>query len=120
MKKIQIDPSTKTGSHHWLLQRISAIALIPLVVWFLYSVVVISQDVDANLVVFFAYPLNAILSILLIIASLYHGSIGLAVVFEDYIASKPSRLIAIYGVHFLSIVTGVAVILSIVRLHLVG
>lgn len=120
MKKIQIDPSTNSGSHHWLLQRISAIALIPLVIWFLYSIVIIAQDVDANLVIFFAYPLNAILSILLIIASLYHGSLGLVVVLEDYVANKSSRLIAIYGIHFLSIVTGVAVILSIVKLHLVG
>ena len=98
MKKTQIAPSTRTGSHHWLMQKISSVALIPLVIWLLYSIVTVASDVDANLAVFFAYPLNAILAILLIGVSLYHGSIGMTVIFEDYIENakvpvgKPSFL----------------------------
>ena len=120
MKKIQIEPSTRTGSHHWLMQKITSVALIPLVIWFLYSVVMVIQDVDSNLAVFFAYPLNAILSILLIGVALYHGSLGMTVIFEDYIENKAKRMILIYFTHFLSIANRVSVAVGIIRLHLIG
>jgi succinate dehydrogenase / fumarate reductase, membrane anchor subunit len=120
MKKIEIAPPTKTGSHHWLLHRISAVILIPLIAWFLFSAIVVLQDVDANLVVFFANPLNAILSIALIAVALYHGSAGIAVVLEDYVANASTRLIFIYGINILSILTAIAVIFAIIRLHFIG
>lgn len=120
MSKNKIAPSTKSGSHHWIMQKVTSVALLPLVVWLLYSIVVVVQDVDANLAVFFAYPFNAILSIILIGVSLYHGSLGMQVVFEDYIANKAKRLVAIYFVNFLSVLTGVAAIFAIIRLHLIG
>lgn len=110
----------KTGSHHWIMQKVTSVALIPLVAWLLYSIVMVASDVDANLTVFFAYPFNAILAIILITVSLYHGCLGMAVVFEDYIANKMRRLILTYAVNFFSVLTGVAVIFSIIRLHLIG
>ena len=44
MKKIKIAPSTKSGASHWLHQRISAIAMIPLTIWIAFSGIYISQD----------------------------------------------------------------------------
>lgn len=120
MKKIKIAPATKTGAHHWLMQRVSAVALIPLIIWFAISFVQISQDVEGTMAVFFAYPFNAVMGILLISTALYHGSIGMQVIFEDYVANKLSRQILIMFVHFISITTAIAAILAIARLHLVG
>lgn len=120
MEKIKIAPSTKTGSHHWLMQKISAIALIPLIIWLVLSFVQILQDPQGYLPVFFAYPLNAILGILLISTSLYHGSLGMRVIIEDYISNKTKMHFYIMLVHFVSIATAVAAIVSIIRLHLVG
>lgn len=120
MTKIKIAPSTKSGSHHWLHQRISAIALLPLIIWLLYSIVTLSYDIDANLAVFFAYPVNAIFAILLIATGLYHGSLGLQVVYEDYIECKGLRVAMVYGTFLLSIATGVSAIIAIIRLHLIG
>lgn len=120
MKKVKIAPSTKTGSHHWLTQRVSALALIPLILWLLYSFITVVQDVEANMAVFFAYPFNAVMGILLISTSLYHGSLGLQVVYEDYIANKFKRRIMVIATHFLSITTAVAATLAIIRLHLIG
>ncbi len=120
MKKFKIAPSTKTGSHHWIWQRITAIALIPLIIWLAVSVITIVQDVEANMAVFFAYPFNAVMSILLICASLYHGSLGMQVVIEDYVSCKLKRRIFIMIIHFLSFTTAIAAVLAILRLHLVG
>jgi succinate dehydrogenase / fumarate reductase, membrane anchor subunit len=120
MHKIKIAPSTKTGAHHWLMQRISAIGLIPLIIWLALSFIQITQDPQGYLPVFFAYPLNAVMGILLIIASLYHGSLGMRVVIEDYVSNKTRMHFYIMLVHFISIVTAVAGVISIVRLHLIG
>lgn len=118
--KIKIEPSTKTGAHHWLAQKISAIALIPLTFWLVLSFVQIAQDPQGYLPVFFAYPINAIMGILLINTSLYHGSLGMRVVFEDYIPHKTKMHFYIMLIHFISIATAVAATLSIIRLHLIG
>ena len=66
MHKKRIAPSTKSGAAHWLSQRVSAIALIPLIIWLVLSFVQIIQDPQGYMPVFFAYPLNAIMGILLI------------------------------------------------------
>ena len=118
--KIKIASSTKTGAHHWLMQRVSAIALIPLTIWFVISFVKIAQDPQGYLPVFFAYPLNAVLGILMITTSLYHGCLGMRVVIEDYIPNKAKMHFHIILVNFVSIATAVAAVISIIRLHLIG
>lgn len=116
----KIAPSTKTGAHHWLLQRISAVALIPLILWLVISVLRIADDPEGYIPVFFAYPLNAILGITFITTSLYHGSIGIRVIIEDYISNKVMMHFVIMLVHFISILTAIAGILAIIKLHLIG
>lgn len=118
--KIKISPSTKTGAHHWLMQKVSAIALIPLIIWLVLSFVKISQDPQEYLPIFFAYPFNAIMGILLITTSLYHGSLGMRVIIEDYVSNKTKMHFYIMLTHFVSITTAVAAVLSIIRLHLIG
>jgi succinate dehydrogenase / fumarate reductase membrane anchor subunit len=120
MSKIKIAPSTKTGARHFIMQRISALALIPLIIWLVFSFVQILQDPAGYLPTFFAYPFNAIMAILLISTSLYHGSLGIKVVIEDYVANKMAAYILIILVHFISIATVVAGVVSILRLHLIG
>lgn len=116
----KIAPSTKTGSHHWLMQKVSAVALIPLIFWLVFSFVQILQDPQGYLPVFFAYPFNAIMGILLITTSLYHGSLGMRVIIEDYVSNRTKMYFYIMLIHFISIVTAVAVVVSIIRLHLIG
>lgn len=120
MKNSRIAPSTKTGAHHWLMQRFSAVALIPLTFWLVFSFVKIAEDPQGYLPVFFAYPLNAVMGILLIIASFYHGSLGMRVIFEDYIPNKTIMHICTMLIHFISVVTAVAGVVAIIRLHLIG
>lgn len=120
MSKIKIAPSTKVGAHHWLMQRVSALALIPLIIWLALSFVKIIEDPQGYLPVFFAYPFNAVMGILLIITSLYHGSLGMRTIIEDYVANKFMMHIFIIFIHFISIATAVAGVIAIMRLHLIG
>ncbi len=120
MNKIRIAPSTKTGSHHWIMQKFSAIALIPLILWLVLSFVEILQDPQGYLPVFFAYPFNALMGILLITTSLYHGSLGMRVIIEDYITNGFKVYFYVMLINFISILTAVASIIAILRLHLIN
>jgi succinate dehydrogenase / fumarate reductase membrane anchor subunit len=120
MKKIEIAPSTKTGFHHWLVQRVTAVALIPLTIWLVISLVEIAQDPEGYLPVFFAYPFNAFMAILLFATSLYHGSLGMRVIIEDYVTNKAKVHFYIMLVNFFSITTVTAVVIAILKLHLIN
>lgn len=120
MNKFKISPSTKSGSHHWIMQRVSALALIPLCIWLVLSVFQITSDPINLMPIFFAYPLNTFMGILFIVFSLYHGSLGMQVVIEDYVSNKIKKYFYIILINFLSITTGTAAIIAILRLHLVG
>ena len=83
------------GPGHWWAQRLSAVALVPLTLWFALSVAGIDGGnyyvVDAWL----SRPLNALLSILLVLAATYHASLGVQVVAEDYIHAPGPRAIVL-------------------------
>jgi succinate dehydrogenase / fumarate reductase membrane anchor subunit len=118
MKKTKIAPSTKHGFQHWLMQRVSAVALIPLVIWLVLSFVNIGLDPQGYLPVFFSYPLNAFMGILFFCFSFYHGSLGLRVIIEDYITNKAKVHFYVMLVNFISITTAVAVCIAILKLHI--
>ncbi len=80
--------SAKEGVHHWWLQRLTALALIPLALWFVASIVGLAGAPHAAVVAWLGNPLSAVLLILLIIATFYHAALGMQVVYEDYISAK--------------------------------
>lgn len=89
--------SAKAGTEHHIRQRVSAIALIFLVPWFLYSVIHASKAGFAGAQAWVAEPWNAILLILTFGAAFYHMRLGMQVVIEDYIhksGMKSTLLIA--------------------------
>jgi succinate dehydrogenase / fumarate reductase membrane anchor subunit len=95
--------SAKSGTHHWIVQRMTAVALIGLGLWFVYSIVRLGgQDYFA------AYgwlhqPLNALLTALFVFSALWHGKLGLQVVLEDYVHSKPVKVVSLLLLNFLTV-----------------
>ena len=84
--------SAKEGVEHWWLQRITAVALVPLSLWFVIAIIrLVGADVD-TVGDWVGRPLPAILLVLLLIASFYHASLGLQVVIEDYIHAEFAKL----------------------------
>ena len=76
--------SAKSGVEHWWAERISAIALIPLTLWFIGSIVAHTGSDYAAFTEWLRRPYVAILMIALLIALFYHAALGLQVVIEDY------------------------------------
>jgi len=84
--------SAKEGVEHWWLQRITAVALAPLSLWFVIAIIrLVGADAD-SVRDWVGNPLPAILLVLLLIATFYHASLGLQVVIEDYIHAEFAKL----------------------------
>ena len=107
---------SKSGVKHWLAERVSAIALVPLTLWFVASIIAHSgSDHDAFLV-WISAPVPALLTILLLIALFHHTALGLQVVLEDYVHSGAKlALVFLMRLSCLALTTaGVAAVLRIV------
>jgi succinate dehydrogenase / fumarate reductase membrane anchor subunit len=111
--------SAKEGVHHWWAQRLTAIALIPLVVWFAISLVMLS-GAEFNVVrAWIGSPLVMVMLILTIGIGLHHGQLGLQVVWEDY-TDGALRVVMIVLTKFLAVVFGLSAIVAILRIGFGG
>jgi succinate dehydrogenase / fumarate reductase, membrane anchor subunit len=110
--------SAKEGVEHWLLQRVTALALAPLVLWFVIAIIgLIGADFD-TVQDWVGRPLPAICLVLLLIATFYHASLGLQVVIEDYVHAEFARLGLVIIVRLACIALAVAGIVAVLALAL--
>jgi len=92
LKRARNHGSAGSGVHHWWAQRFSAILLIPLTLWMVWSLALLSGADYAAAVRWISAPWNAAILLLLIGATFYHARLGLQVVIEDYVHHRPSEL----------------------------
>jgi len=111
--------SAKAGFQHWWGQRLSAAALAPLGLWFVASMVGLSSTDYWAVAAWVGDPLHAILLILLLVTLLYHSSLGVGVVIEDYVHGG-ARVVALVLAKYLHIALAVAGIYSVVSLSVGG
>lgn len=111
--------SAKEGVEHWWRERVTAVALLPLTVWFIASLVTHSSGDYTAFVVWLKTPLATCMMILLLIALFYHAALGLQVIIEDYVHSaiKISALILTRLTCFGLAATGVLAVLRIAFGH---
>jgi succinate dehydrogenase / fumarate reductase, membrane anchor subunit len=84
--------SAKEGVEHWWLQRLTAVALVPLTLWFVIAIIRLAgADID-TVRDWVGSPLPAILLVLLLIAIFWHAFLGLQVVIEDYVHAEFAKL----------------------------
>jgi len=111
--------SAKDGVHHWWIQRLTAIALIPLVVWFAISLVMMTGADYAVVRAWIGSPLVMVLLILTIGIGLHHGQLGMQVVWEDY-TDGALRVVMIVLTKFIAFGFGLAAIVAIMRIGFGG
>lgn len=112
--------SAKEGVQHWWAQRVSAVALIALGLWFAASLISLAGADRAAVSAWLHHPLPAILSVLLLIAVFYHAALGLQVVIEDYVHSEWLKLSTLVVMRLISIALAVAGIFAVLRLAFGG
>lgn len=112
--------SAKDGLHHWWAQRITAVALIPLVVWFAISLIMMSGADYAAVRAWIGSPVVMVLLTLTIVIGLHHGQLGMQVVVEDYVHHDGWKLALILLMRFIAVLFGLAAIVAILRIGFGG
>ena len=108
--------AAKTGVQHWWGQRVTAIALLPLSLYFVASVLILAGAPRAGMVAYMAEPWNAVLFLCLIGALFYHLTLGMQVVIEDYVNNEGWRLAAITAVKGGCVFLALACAVSVLKL----
>lgn len=108
--------AAKEGAHHFIGQRVSAIALLFLVPWFLITLLAAVRGGYEGAVEFVANPVNAVLILLTTGAALYHMRIGMQVVIEDYIAKTSTKMILLMLNTFVVVALFAAAAFSVLEL----
>lgn len=107
------------GTSTWWAQRVSAVALVPLVIWFVYFMLeAIKLQNAEELVYIFSSPFPAMLLAVFLAIGLYHGNIGIKEIIEDYVHSYAIKICLIVFINFLSFITAIAGICAILSFHL--
>jgi succinate dehydrogenase / fumarate reductase membrane anchor subunit len=112
--------SAKEGVHHFWAQRITAVALIPLVVWFAISLIMLSGADYGVVRAWIASPVAMVLLVLTIVIGLHHGQLGMQVVIEDYVHNDGMKLALIVLMRFIAVFFGLAAIVAILRIGFGG
>jgi succinate dehydrogenase / fumarate reductase, membrane anchor subunit len=115
LSKVKGLGSAKQGTHHWWQQRLTALALVPLSLWFVYSLITMVAADYNTVVAWMSLPHVTILLIMFVVALFYHAQLGLQVVIEDYIHSEWQKISCIIMVKFLSAVGALASVLSVLN-----
>lgn len=108
--------SAKDGTQHFWWQRLTAIALVPLLIWVVIAglTATLSDYDSARAMV--AHPVSAALAICTIVALFHHAQLGLQVVIEDYIHAESMKITALLAVKFLSVVFALLGVIAVLRI----
>lgn len=110
--------SAKAGVAHWWAQRVTALALVPLTLWFVASVVALTGASHSEVVAWLSRPHNAVLMLALIWATFWHAALGLQVVIEDYIRPEGVRLGLVLAAKAAMLLMGLFAALAVLKVAL--
>jgi succinate dehydrogenase / fumarate reductase membrane anchor subunit len=108
--------SAKDGTDHWWGQRVSAVALALLGLWFVVGLASLEGLAYGNVIAFIARPLNGVLLTLLCVTVAYHSYLGVQVVIEDYVHGPAAKVSMIVLSRFAHVLVAVASVYSILRI----
>ena len=112
--------SARAGAAHWWAQRLTAIALVPLTLWFLCGMVRMIGATRDDVVFWMAGPLPIVLMIVLVIATFHHLQLGLQVVIEDYVHREGVKLTTMLLVKGLIVLLAAASLFTVLRVAVGG
>jgi succinate dehydrogenase / fumarate reductase membrane anchor subunit len=108
--------AAKGAAEHWWVQRLTAVALVPLALWFAFGVSTLPAFDYAAVAAWVHRPVTSILLILFVGAAAYHSFLGVQVVIEDYVAGKASLAATLMASAFAHTGLAVAAVFSILKI----
>lgn len=110
--------SAKDGTHHFWVQRVTAIALIPLVLWFGLSAASLPDASYASISAWMSSAFNVTMLLAFIVMGFYHGALGVQVIIEDYVSTQWVRIASIIAVQVLSFFFAAMGVFAVLKLSL--
>ena len=112
--------SAKSGTHHWWMQRVTAVALVPLCLWFVVAMIKLTGADHSVAAAWLRSPFNAIVMVLLIIAGFHHMQLGLQVVIEDYVHGPGTKVVLMLGQKLLSFTLAIVAVFAVLKIAFGG
>jgi succinate dehydrogenase / fumarate reductase membrane anchor subunit len=112
--------SAKSGTGVWWAERLTAIALVPLTLWFIASALHLIGAPRAAVVAWAAHPFNAALLAALVIATFHHAQLGLQVVVEDYVHVERARMVILLAIKGLSYLLALICLIAVLRMAFIA
>ncbi|MDD1627006.1 MAG: succinate dehydrogenase, hydrophobic membrane anchor protein [Methylococcaceae bacterium] len=112
--------SAKAGTSHWWMQRVTAVALIPLSFWLIIFLNLSLNAPYQEMIEWLALPLNTLGMVAWVLAVFYHAALGLQVVIEDYIAAEGVKIVAVWTVNLSFLLLALAALIAVFRILLIG
>ena len=112
--------SAKSGVHHWWVQRLTSIALVPLTIWFAVSLASLPALDHVTVISWMAQSWTALLLVLLVLVATYHSQLGVRVVVEDYVHNTGLRTVTLVALTFLHAFLAVAGVFAILKVAFGG
>ena len=110
--------SAKQGVQHWWLQRLTSVALVPLSIWFLASLLTLPSLDHATVVAWMAQSSTALLLILLVLVGAWHSQLGVREVVEDYVHGAGVRTVTLVVLGFAHVVIAAAGVVAVLKVAL--
>jgi succinate dehydrogenase / fumarate reductase membrane anchor subunit len=112
--------SAKAGAQHWWIQRLTSVALVPLILWLVASLIGLVGADYATFVGWLRQPLNTILMIVLLAAGFWHLQLGVQVIIEDYVHHEAAKIASIVVVKFATAFLALGGIFSVLKIAFGG
>ena len=110
--------AAKEGVHHWWMQRLTSVALVPLSVWFAVSLLTLPALDHATVVAWMKESWTALLLIGFVLVATWHSQLGVRVVVEDYVHASGPRTLTLVLVGFAHVLLGAAGVFAVLRVAL--
>lgn len=108
--------SARAGSRHWWAQRLTALALVPLTLWFIFSVIHLSGASHQVVIDWLSAPVTLVLMLALIVATFHHLQLGVQVVIEDYVHDERLKIGAVLAVRAACVLVALACIVCVLKI----
>jgi succinate dehydrogenase / fumarate reductase, membrane anchor subunit len=112
--------SAREGVEHWWMQRVTAVALVPLTLWFAASLIALTGSDYNAFIAWLKAPFAAITMVLLLIALFHHTALGLRVVVEDYVHSDRAKIPTVVAIRLVCFALAVLGIFATLRIAFDG
>jgi succinate dehydrogenase / fumarate reductase, membrane anchor subunit len=107
--------AAKQGVHHWWMQRLTSVALVPLSIWFVVSLLSLPSFDHASVVAWMRQSWTALLLILFVVVATWHSHLGVRVVVEDYVHGAGARTVTLVSVMFAHTLIGAAGVFAVLK-----